>query len=284
MRRKLRFYMVFLLPVLFLGTGCRDFSTPFWGDKLVARVGDKELYQSEIGLLLPLGTTPEDSLALLEAYVDVWVKKQLKIQESERLFESSVPEIDRMVEEYRASLLGMRLDNHYASKNTDTTFTAAEIAGYYADNRNDFILDRDIVRGRIVKFPDNSRQKGRLRELIRGSGAEQYGDFKDICLKNGFEVREYDSWTDLSDFLSGLPASGRAIGGGEVQELHGNDDIWLVYVSDMKSKGDVQPLERVEGMITRILANRRRCETIRSYEDSLYRAAIANKSIVIKTE
>ena len=68
-------------------------------------MGDSKLFAYDVSTIFTPGLSAEDSLKLLESYVDQWVKKQLKIEEAERMFEESQEDIDRLVQEYRNSLL-----------------------------------------------------------------------------------------------------------------------------------------------------------------------------------
>ena len=145
---------------------CQELPAYLNKDTLLARAGGKELRQSNVQSVVPAGVTGDDSVAFLEVYVDRWVRKQLKIKEAEVLFSSSVEDIDRMVEEYRQALLIRKLEQHYVDNGVDTTFTDDEIAAYYNSHKGDFKLEHPVVKGRIVRFPENFRQARRLREAM----------------------------------------------------------------------------------------------------------------------
>ncbi len=279
-------YTVVVLLVLVYGAGCRRFINPLTGDKMLARAGDEVLSVSEVKGIFTPGMTPEDSLKLLEKYVDMWVKRQLKIQQAEKLFPESMPDVERMVQEYRGSLLGVKLDNYYTEGKVDTAFSSKEIFDYYTDNRADFLLDRSIVRARLVKVPDDYRQRTKVKEMLRWETEERKQDFVDFCQKNGFEMREMAVWTDFSDLLAVLPASRnksdeQVLRADGVQEYRDGDTWTYLLVTDRRVAGDALPLERAQEAIKRMLANRRRTELIRAYEDSIYMEAQKNKTIVI---
>ncbi len=251
----------------------------------MARVGEKELLQTDVQSIFTSDLTPQDSVKILESYVDMWVKKQLKVQEAERLFRSSNADIERMVEDYRNSLLIHRLDQYYVDNRLDTLFTDTEITAYYDAHKNDFILDRAIVRGRIVAVPENYRQRSQLRELMTASG-EKLQDFTDICQKNNFSLTEFNTWTDWTDFISRVPVSRLTEAHKEPQpekvvEIKDGDLIYLICVSDVRRPGDMNPLERVKEVIKRVIFNQRKLEIIRTYEDSIYNAAVNDRTIEI---
>ncbi|MDR2886237.1 MAG: hypothetical protein LBU95_05600, partial [Rikenellaceae bacterium] len=59
------FHIALLLLVLLAGAGCRRFVNTIAGDRLLARVGERTLYISDVKDIFTPGITPADSLALL---------------------------------------------------------------------------------------------------------------------------------------------------------------------------------------------------------------------------
>lgn len=228
-------------------------------------------------LFTPGPASPEDSLQLLESYVDRWVKRQLKIREAERRFSSAAPDIERQVEEYRGSLLTNKLDAFYVEQQLDTLCSEEQIEAYYDAHPREYLLDRPIVQGRVVRVSENFRQRARLRELLRWINEERKADFMGMVEKNALAFTQTDGWMDYADFLTRLPAARRRsdadifVGEG-VQEIYdGASDEWVYFiVTARREAGDALPLERAREMIVRAILAERRAEVIRHNEDSLY--------------
>lgn len=278
-------FKIILLLAVVATTACRQLN-PFSEGEVIARVGDKRLYLSDVAVLHQDGLTPQDSLMILESYVDQWVRTQLKVQEAERLFSANSSDIDAMVEDYRNSLLSHRLDQYYVDNRLDTLYTEEEINAYYEEHKADFVLDRPIVKGVIVKLPSRYNQQANLKTLMAGTG-DRYHDFLDISTKNNFQVTEFDTWTDFGDFISSLPASRTQnyedlLRQNGVQEMRDGNDVYFFLIRESLAVGDISPLERVEEMIKRIIFVQRRQEVIRAYEDSIYSAGMNDKLVEIK--
>ncbi len=267
------------------GVSCRQINTLF-EEEAIARVGDTKLYMSEVRTIFTPGLTPQDSLKLLELYVDGWVKRQLKIQKAEELFPEDAPDIERMVEDYRSSLLSFKLDQHYVDAQIDTAMTTGDVEAYYNAHLADFRLDRAIVKGVIVKLPANHRQRTQIKDLMVGRG-EKYQDFLELSRKNGFEVREVAAWMDFADFLNMLPTTKLRDYDGmlaktDVQEMKDGADLYYVLITEHLDAGDTSPVERVGETIRRVLFNQRRQEIIKNYEKNLYNEAVALQSVEVK--
>ena len=56
-------------------------------DKILATVQNKSLYLSELDGMLPENTSSEDSVKIINAYVERWIRKSLLMQEAEETFQ-----------------------------------------------------------------------------------------------------------------------------------------------------------------------------------------------------
>ncbi len=264
---------------------CQELPRYFSGDQAIAHAVDRELRLRDVAQVVPQGVTGQDSTALMKAYVDRWVRRQLKVAEAEELFKESAGDIDKMVEEYRQALLIRKLDQHYVDMRIDTTFTEEQISQYYESHKSDFKLDRTIVKGRIVRLPDGHRQAAKVKTLMGSKSAVQQQDFSDLCEKNNFEVSDFRAqWVDFQDFLACMPtlrsvSYTQLLGSTAVQEMRDSRSRYFFQIESVLREGDYIPLERLVPTIRRILFNRRQAEVIRLHEDELYAKGIESGEV-----
>ena len=285
----LRITVVATVALLAAGiTSCRRLPSYLTGERIVARVGKAELTASEVASAVPSSLTGEDSTAYAELYVDRWVRRTLKVHEGEALFSESAGDIERQVEEFRQSLLVRRVDQYYVERTTiDTLVTDDEVRAYYDSHKADFKLDRTLVRGRIVRFPESYRRQMQLLTLMSSPSADKQRDFAEICAKNEFHlIDDREVWVDLPEFMSELPVRGeygatllKTVG--KVQNLRDAESIYYVEITDILRSGDLAPFERAEQTIRRILYNARRNDIIREHEEELIREAEERRDIRI---
>ena len=283
---KIKGYILLLLFIVVFAS-CKRFPNLFADKQLLAEVNGQSLYLYDIESIFTPGMSSEDSVKLLDSYVDQWVKKQLKVVEAEQIFKGSEDDIEKMVEEYRTSLLTYKVDQFYIDNHIDTVFTDEQIDDYYNQHKGDFVLDKAIVKARVVKVPDNYRQFAKLKELMNSSRSEDYQNVLDICTKNGFEMTEFNSWSDFSELQLMLPVDkdkkyDNMLTENKVFEFPVKDYIYLAKITDRRLSGDYQPKENVSDIIKRVIFNERKQELIRNYEDSLYKNAVADKKLKIK--
>ncbi len=266
--------------LLLLLTGCQELPRYFVGERPVAQVGERELTLDEIQVSIPNGSSEVDSAAYARLYVDRWVRKQLKLQEAELLFSASAADIERLVEEYREALLIRKLDQYSVDQQLDTTFTEEAIATYYDAHSSEFKLHTTLVKGAVVRLPKSYRQTRRLRELMASKKESQQQDFRDLCLKNDFELNDYGSeWVEYADLLALLPtvrsqSYNELLTKQGIQEMNDGSSIYLFRIDEVRREGEVEPIERVRPTIRRILFNQRRQQVIQDRDEARYKAAM----------
>ena len=268
---------------------CRELPEYLVSDDTIARVGRKELSINEIDNLMPSNLRGEDSINYVRQYVDRWVVRQLKVEEADRLFSSSEREIERLVEEYRQTLLSSRVDQYYIEEQMVDDVTEEDIAEYYNTHKSDFVLDRTLVKGRILCYDAKYRQSKRLAEQMRKAATSQSEDktFSDTCEKNGFLlIDNRTEWVNFADFLTNLPTTRTQdyeplLDKMGIQKMEANGLHYLFDFTSVCRKGNVAPLEIVAENIRRILVTQRRSEIIKRHEESIRQKAMEEGHVSI---
>ena len=133
-------------------------TTNGYGDKVVARVYDKELYQSDLQDVLYEGISYNDSIVMTKAFIDKWIRRQLLIHQAEENIDKSELDFSKQIEDYRNSLIIYKYETIMIEKNLDTVVTDADIAKYVNEASIPVGLERDAVRSIILNI--------RKKELI----------------------------------------------------------------------------------------------------------------------
>ena len=168
----------------------------------------------------------------------------------------------------------------------DTLITDEMVKAYFNSHRSDFVMDRTVLKGRIVRLPDTYRQSVKLFNLMGSKNDEKQQDFLDLCMKNNFELYPFENWVDFNEVLSYLPVRrGKnydyILTGNEIRQMADSDHKYFIQIYDVIKQGSNAPYERVADMVRRILFNRRRAELLTSYNDSLYWSALSEGVVTI---
>lgn len=257
-------------------------------DREVVRVGEKRLMRSQVEAVADQ-FSGEDSLLVAESYVDQWIRCEVKLQEAAKVCADDMEEIDRMVEEYRRSLLIGRMEQSYLKGRMDTLITDSIVRAYFDSHRDEFVMDRTIVKGRIVRLPDSYRQSVKLFKLMGSSSSDSQKDFLDLCEKNNFELHTFENWVDFSEFLSYLPVRrdknyDYMLPKRNIQEMADAENKYFIEIDAVLKKGEQAPFERVEDKVRRLLYSRQRGEILTAYNDSIYNAALQSGVVQVIEE
>lgn len=269
-----------LFIVLFFATSCREASTLF-GYDTVAKVGGNTLTATEISVAVPKGLTGSDSVSYVDSYIDKWIIRQLKLQEAELIFSSSEADIDRMVEEYRQSLLIRKIEQYYLDKDVNFQISDSDVEEYYKAHKSDFRLTSPVVKGYVVAVPEKYRRREWILQMLRSPKTGKFEEAEQVCLKNNFRLVKYQDWVDYAEYLAHLPLLRSAnheklLSERSVQQIHHQSTYYYFRVTDMLKAGEPMPLFMAKDKILRILTNRRQGEIIRNNEERIRRNANEN--------
>ncbi len=267
--------------VLALAVSCQGVATQEVSKQVVASVAESKLYADEVISAIPSGSSGDDSVAFVKLYAKRWIERQTKLREAKRIFSSSVDEVEKMVEEYRQSLLTRRLDQYYINASQESPFTDEDIESYYKANSSNLKLDAAIVRGRILRIPRNYARESKLLEMMKSSSESSRQDListseKQVdCLLEDFG----SSWVDYNDFVARLPIVRDKnyfsyIYKKGVQTLRDDNYTYYFDIASYRKSGDTAPLELAQESIKRILTNQHHQEIIRKVDEELYRKTI----------
>ena len=147
-----------LMMILTLAS-CQD-SINGNGDKIVATVYDKILYQSDLQDVLYEGISFNDSLVRTKAFIDKWIRRQLLIHQAENTIDKSELDFSRQMEDYRNSLIIYKYESMLVEQNLDTVISEEEIEKYLKDNSP---IEMDSVSVRNILL--NMRRKELIEKM-----------------------------------------------------------------------------------------------------------------------
>lgn len=237
----------------------------------IAVVDDNHLAYSDIEGFAVGSDSPEDSVFMLRAYVQNWIKDQLLIREAEK----NMPEdfnIEKLVADYRSSLILANYLEKVIEKELDTIVTPQQINDYYQDNKHQYTLLEPILKYDYVKV---SKDKKGLKDLEKSWTSMSEADIQTFCASQQCEFLQLDSksWSPDNELLSIVPP--KILSASDLKKntsfVKSDDDFkYFVKVSDYVGKGDVPPLEFIESKIVSVILNNRKQELLKRKKQILF--------------
>lgn len=126
------------------------------GDDYVARVGNNYLFKQDlVGM---------DS-SFVRNYVEIWVNNNLLYEEALSKGYESDEKIERMVEEFKKSLVVKKFLQNEIAKVAEE-ITDEEVKAFYQQHQGEFILDRPIVKIGYIKLSSRSEAISLRNKII----------------------------------------------------------------------------------------------------------------------
>jgi hypothetical protein len=278
----------FILPGLFicaLALSCKQLETRSRENPL-AQVFETNLYPSDIRDIFPRNVSEEDSILILQNYVDKWVKKQLILQKAELNLTEEQKNVRQQIEEYRSSLLIYKYEQSLIIQKLDTLISDEEIEAYYLENPSNFNLDRHIVKALFIKLPLDAPELWRVRQMYRSDREEDFRELESYCYQYGAKYDYFDDgWTPFTTIARSLPNEIRNpdtfLRWNRYIEQQDSAFRYLVNLREYNLAGTVAPLPYVEQKIRSIILNKRKVQFIRDLENNIYKDALNKGSFTI---
>ena len=254
----------------------------------VARVYNNYLYQEDLEGIVDRNASAEDSASITERYVDSWIRKQLLIAEAANQIEFDEAELERKILDYRYALMVYEFEKKYVNQRVDAEVNDEEINEYYQENKANFELKQNIIKGIFAKVPKEAPRTGRLKNLFQKELTQEVNDeIKSYCLSFAASYSLDDSvWYDFEDVIKNTPLVSIP---NKVQFLRTNkfietsDDIYVYFVKvmDYKISDQISPLEFVRDDIEQIIRNKRKVSLTQTLEEDIYEDASENNDFEI---
>lgn len=257
-------------------------------DVVLARVQDNYLSYSDIGDYIATGTKPDDSLQLVQNFVNAWVRNEILVQHATINLPDSLKDFDLQLEEYRNSLLLFQFKKLYVDQQLDTDVTGEQIEEYYKQHLPDFQLKESIVQFSFVQMDENSPQLEMARDLFKNLGdtATKKLEVENFCIEYGIDYYTDDEkWIRFNDLLMKIPITtynkSVFLKNNRFIELKDKPFVFFLYIKGFKVAEELSPLEFENEKIRKIILNRRKIILIENMESALFERAFQKKNFEI---
>ncbi len=251
-------------------------------DRLLAKVGSKTLYISEMDGMFPEGTTAEDSSLVLKNYVDRWVRETVILNEAEKNAPKDL-DINQLVRDYRASLLRAHYEKVLVSELLDSTITQTELESFYEKNQHLYELQKPIVRCFFIKVPIPTPDADRLRRLWNSPIEESQNDLNNYCEQYAqVSLLDDQLWYNVEEIAAQLPQGTLTVGNvGAKREFTQRDDHhqYFFRLFEMRNRKEIAPLSYIEDQARKIILHKRKIQLIEKAKDDMYQQELQRKNI-----
>lgn len=277
---------LYILCFSFFLFGCDFFKTT--DDRQpVARVNDSFLFEEDIADVVPEGVSKEDSLVLVNAYINRWARQLLLMDGALlNLSEDKQSEFSKLVEQYKSDLFTKAYLEGLVKKNIDTVVDVSEAKVFYESNKESFKLNDVLLQFRYVSLPLNPVGLDTITKRFKRFEAKDKRfldsisvQFKSYSLNDSLwvkynQVAEKVAVVNQENKIELLKKS-------NFLQLKDSINLYLMQVNDVRLQNEYAPLEYVLPSIKQIVINKRKLELIKQLENDITKDAITNNKFEI---
>ena len=265
---------------------CKAISGFFDSGETVAEVGSAKLKKSDLELVIPDGVSAEDSVRLARQYINAWAMDQVFLNVAEQQLSKSEKDVTKELEAYRTSLLKYRYEQLYVNERLDTAVTDDAVSEYYETHRDKFVLQRPVVKARFMRIPSDSPMLKTIRKKMSSDDVEDIIEADSLAFSSAYKFTTWsDEWIDAAVLASEFGAEYASVLAGvskgwiERTDTSGVSD--MAFVSDMRPKGAMAPIEYSTPFIKDMIISARKQALVTSLEHDLLEDARVNGKFVI---
>jgi len=268
----------FLILITILLSSCNEL-TSIKNDKLVSRVGENYLYESEI----PDFSLYEDSLIRKKVFIDSWAREKILFDLSlVNLDQKSIINLDELIERYKRDLYINSYKDILINSMVDSIISDSEIDEYYDKNLNKFKLNEDLIKFRFVKIPLDNINLNKIRNgLIRYSSFDM-----ELIDSLSFQLASYnlnDSlWITKRDFFNQVDFVNyenqkKYVKKGQLISKRDSMYVNLLFIDDILQANSVAPRSYLTDRIKSTIYNNRKILLIKELNKEIINDAIKSK-------
>ena len=244
----------------------------------LARVYDKYLYKSDVQNIFNESMTRADSLQVLKAFVDRWIRKQLMLNRAEKNLSTEQKDVSQQLDDYRSSLLIFKYEQEFIQQRMDTFVSTSELEKYYNENLPNFTLNEHIVKALFIKIRKDDTYYERIKDLYRSDKEDDIKTLDNLAYQVAVKYDYFnDSWVPLSSILREFPKPienvDEILSRNKYIEYEDETFAYLLNIRDIVKKGEVSPFSYEQNNVKSILLNKRKQRLIMDIEAKIYNDA-----------
>ena len=250
---------------------------------VLATVFDHDLEIQDIPDDLKNNENSDDRNALLNAYVDQWVRKMLLLHEAEKRKPESL-DIEKLIEDYKQSLLISNLEKQVIDEEMDTLVTAEEMDQIYVQIKENFVQDFPIIRLNYIKISEKAPRIDKFYEWWKNDNyASMDAYIEKYAVSAILGQEEWWEWNDIQNQIDEQILKLYNFKKPRNIQKNIGEFEYFINVFEFVDKGETSPLSYIEEQVRNIIIQRRKVTVMNEYLERLYQNEIKKKNIILQT-
>jgi hypothetical protein len=253
----------------------------------IARVNDSYLFYDDIKGLVSEETSKEDSILLVQNYINRWATQQLFMDGAMlNLNESQQESFNKLVNQYKNDLYTKAYVEAIVKRNIDTTVTDVEAKAYYEENREAFRLNEELLQFRYIHIDENMIDFNNIEKKFKRFNEVDKRNLDSISIQFKSYSLNDSIWIKAAQVIDKIPVitsenKNQLLKKSNFIQLKDSLGVYLMQINDVLMRTEIAPLEYVKPTIDQIVINKRKLELIKDLEKDITKDAIKNNQFEI---
>ncbi|WP_241077765.1 peptidyl-prolyl cis-trans isomerase [Flavimarina sp. Hel_I_48] len=253
----------------------------------VARVDEAYLYKEDIEALITPEMSAEDSVIVVNRFVNRWATQQLLMEGARRNISLSEQErLDGLVDQYKLDLYSQAYKDGLVAKTLDTAISNTEAEKFYEQNPANFKLNEELFKLRYIHMGEGDYDQREIkRRFVRFDSIDKkYLDSISVQFKA--HALNDSIWIDKTMIIAKIDPitaenEAKYLKKTDFLELRDSLGLYLISIREHLKRNEEAPLEYVMPTVKQIILNRRKLELLKELEKDITKDAIKNKQFEI---
>ncbi|MFO7674444.1 MAG: peptidyl-prolyl cis-trans isomerase [Lutibacter sp.] len=252
----------------------------------VARVNDTYLYKEDLKAIFTKDISKQDSVILVNNYINNWIKQQLLVSKAQLNLENKMDEFEDLVKQYREDLFINSYKEAVVKQYLDTIITDDDIDQFYLNNNEIFKLNEELIKAKYIKIGKEDSNKNALLKLFKSTSSKDLERLKEKALFMKSHHLNDSIWIKYSDLINEIPVLKKE----DKQLLLKKDNfiqkedslsLYLVTIKKVLQSNEIAPKSYITPAIRQMILHQRKLLLLRNIEETLIKDATKKKQFEI---
>lgn len=268
-------YIIFFVIISYFFSCDNTKSSDENEDKIIAQIGTKKLFYSQMSNLISEGISPVDSASIVEGFVQSWIRENLMLQEAEKKIASDI-NINKLVEDYRSSLLVYNFEKQLVEDYLDTIITLSEKQAFYNANKPLYTISHPILK---CVWAAVGVKSSYLSPISRALESNQIDEAIELITEGTVKY-----WVDTSTYLTfqelmskvPLELNQSELKAKKLIKKRVGESEYFVKILELYDENTNPPFDYIEVKIEKTILSERKNTLLKNFRDQLYDKAKDN--------
>ena len=267
--------ILFYILMVTLVVSCKQGDTN--SDDVIARTNSQVLLKSEVLAAMPISLSEEDSVTFVSSYVENWLRSTVLYEKAIDNVRDRDSVLAKQVDLFRKELFINTYEQLFLQQKLDTLIPQKEIDAYYAEHKNEYLLERPVVKAILIVFPLQKKTEiANVEKIIFAKKGYDIDDLKDYCFRYCQKFSFSEEWVDIAAVRQELPFDVRSekLNVGKYDKFVDTANVYYLKITEQIPAGHPMPVQFAHDKIAKILLQSRKVELLKNMRNKVYQDAL----------